>query len=145
MAVGGRRGVPGPLHIAGPGAGHVLLLGHVAARVEGVEGHVGLHVPVLLVPALQLAARAADGVGVAGLLLLMVVRILSWKYHQSQVESLTCAFFPNQFICYLKDLAQHIFCQPLSQLSLVDTCLNRQEMEKQIQKKWKGHCLQSSF
>ena len=72
--------MPGPLHIAGPGAGHVLLLGHVAARVEGVEGHVGLHVSVLLVPALQLAARAADGVGVAGLLLLLlVVRILPWK------------------------------------------------------------------
>ena len=134
--------MPGPLHIAGPGAGHVLLLGHVAARVEGVEGHVGLHVPVLLVPALQLAARAADGVGVAGLLLLLlVVRILSWKYYQSQVESLTCACFPNQSICYLKDLAQHIFCQPLSQLSLVDTFLNRHEMAKQILKKWKGQCL----
>ena len=83
--------MPGPLHVPGPGPGHVLLLGHVAARVEGVEGHVGLHVSVLLVPALQLAARAADGVGVAGLLLLLLlmVRILSWKYYPSQVESLT--------------------------------------------------------
>ena len=82
MGVGGRRGVPCTLHIAGPGAGHVLLLGHVAAGVEGVEGHVCLHVSVLRVAALQLPARAADGVGVTGLLLLLVlvVRILSWKH-----------------------------------------------------------------
>ena len=80
MGVGGRRGVPRTLHVAGPGARHVLLLGHVAAGVEGVEGHVCLHVSVLRVAALQLPARAADGVGVAGLLLLLlVVRILPWK------------------------------------------------------------------
>ena len=73
--------MPRTLHVAGPGAGHVLLLGHVAAGVEGVEGHVCLHVSVLRVAALQLPARAADGVGVAGLLLLLVVvRILPWKH-----------------------------------------------------------------
>ena len=82
--------MPRTLHVAGPGAGHVLLLlGHVAAGVEGVEGHVCLHVSVLRVAALQLPARAADGVGVAGLLLLLLmVRILSWKQNRSVLQYL---------------------------------------------------------